>query len=268
MALDEAADLIVTEEPLLLYSSPKVQVYHGTMKQVIEYLPRSGPADSIADVVITDPPYTDHVHKNIRSVNTSDAGKPRVRKWTPGFEALAGFEHVPLLLGAGARWVLSFCALESFGDYREAAGKDWKGGGCYVRSGIWRKKQAAPQLSGDRPANSCEGIAIMHHRPHEGRIRWNGHGRHAYWLLDEVPDHFVHGRERVEKRHPAQKPASLMNELVGLFSEPDETIFDPYCGSGATGAAALELGRKIILADQDLQWAEFSAARMKELESR
>lgn len=287
MALSEDLQIDVTdlgfyEIPVRLYESDRVAVYHGDMANVIRMLEDDG---TRADVVICDPPYTDHVQNNIRSVDTS--GPVRVRKWKPNFEALKGFEHVPLLLGAAKRWCLAFCALESFGDYRASSGGDWKKKGSYVRSGVWRKKQAAPQLSGDRPANSCEGIAIMHHRPHEGRIHWNGHGKHAYWLIeddagsalssdgpytgtfeDEIPDHFVHGRERAEKRHPTQKPHSLMLELVSLFSDPEELILDPYCGSGATGAAALELGRRVILADNDLEWATFTAERMKELEGK
>lgn len=276
MALSEDLQIDVTdlgfyEIPVRLYEGDRVVVYHGDMANVICMLEDDG---TRADVVICDPPYTDHVQSNIRSVDTS--GPVRVRKWKPNFEALKGFEHVPLLLGAAKRWCLAFCALESFGDYRNSSGGDWKKKGSYVRSGIWRKKQAAPQLSGDRPANSCEGIAIMHHRPHEGRIHWNGHGKHAYWneqLLgnegsSEVPDHFVHGRERAEKRHPTQKPHSLMVELVSLFSDEGELVLDPYCGSGATGAAALELGRRVILADNDLEWATFTAERMKELEGK
>jgi DNA modification methylase len=191
------------------------------------------------------------------------------------------------LLDVSKRWVLAFCALEQFDDYREAAGGHWKQKGAYVRSGIWRKQQAAPQLSGDRPANSCEGIAVMHARPAE-RMRWNGRGKHAYWRLegewaeaeggaavflprDEL---FVdHGRERAEKRHPAQKPEALMRELVELFSDPDEWVGDFYCGSGSTGVAALKAGRRVFLADTTPDhpegadyWAKQAAARIAEVE--
>lgn len=251
-----------------LYQGNAVHVYHADAADLMVSL-----GSKAVDLVITDPPYTEHVHANIRSVNTSDKSKPRVKVWTPGFAALENFEHVPLALEVAKRWVLMFCALESFADYREASGKDWKGGGCYVRSGIWRKQQAAPQLSGDRPANSCEGIAVMHPRISEGRLQWNGRGKHAYWdvsreTLDEpIPDIFVHGRDRSEKRHPSQKPASLIEQLVDLFSNPGEVILDPYCGSGSTGAACLKLGRACVLADSDLGWAQYAADRMRYLES-
>jgi site-specific DNA-methyltransferase (adenine-specific) len=260
---------------VILYESERAIVFHGSCVDVCAALgPRA------VGVVVTDPPYTEHVHKNIRSCNTT--GPVKVKAWEPGFDALADFDHVPALLGVTQRWVLSFCALESFDDYRKAAYGHWKTGGSYVRSGIWRKKQAAPQLSGDRPANSCEGIAVMHARPSDAaRMHWNGHGKHAYWVtegrwfpLDDGPAIWIpadelfveHGRERAEKRHPAQKPESLMVELVELFSDEGEWILDPYCGSGATGVAALKTGRRVILADQSKDWARFAAEKMAAVE--
>ena len=96
-------------------------------------------------------------------------------------------------------------------------------------------------------------------------MRWNGRGKHAYWVHAEDQVFLEHGRERAEKRHPAQKPDPLMRELVSLFSDEGEVVFDPYAGSGATGAAALALGRQVVLADSDLAWAESCAERMQRL---
>lgn len=262
-------DVKVDFKPELLLDHPRAIVWHADWRDVVNYPDQ---ADPVVDVTITDPPYTAHVHANIRSCTTN--GTLKVRPWEPGFEPLTGFDHVPHLLKLSRRWVLCFSALETFGEYLESAGGYWKQNGCYVRSGIWRKKQAAPQLSGDRPANSCEGIAIMHHRPHVGRLQWNGRGKHAYWAVEGdaesfvgegnigVPDHFDFGRDRAQKRHPAQKPKQLCDELVKLFSKPGEVVFDPYAGSGAIGAAAIEADRKVILIDADRQWAEHCAERM------
>ncbi len=38
-------------------------------------------------------------------------------------------------------------------------------------------------------------------------------------------------------------------------------MFDPYCGSGALGFAALERGATVVLVDSDLQWAQYCAER-------
>lgn len=46
-----------------------------------------------------------------------------------------------------------------------------------------------------------------------------------------------------ESAHPTTKPQSWMRPLVEIFSEPGETILDPYMGSGSTMLAAQSLGR-------------------------
>lgn len=44
--------------------------------------------------------------------------------------------------------------------------------------------------------------------------------------------------------HPSQKPIQLLSELVKQTAA--ETILDPFMGSGSTGVAAVNLGRKFI----------------------
>lgn len=44
--------------------------------------------------------------------------------------------------------------------------------------------------------------------------------------------------------HPQQKPVDLMKWLIATYTRPGELVVDPYAGSGATGIAAEELGRK------------------------
>ena len=46
--------------------------------------------------------------------------------------------------------------------------------------------------------------------------------------------------------HTTQKPEPLMVELVTLFTDPGETILDPFMGSGTTGVAATLCGRAFL----------------------
>lgn len=59
-----------------------------------------------------------------------------------------------------------------------------------------------------------------------------------------------------------QKPVALMRELVGLFTDPGETIADPYMGSGTTGVAAIALGRKFIGIEQAQKHVATAHARL------
>lgn len=43
--------------------------------------------------------------------------------------------------------------------------------------------------------------------------------------------------------HPFEKPLSLMERLVMIYTNPGDVIFDPFCGSGTTLKAADNCGR-------------------------
>ena len=47
-------------------------------------------------------------------------------------------------------------------------------------------------------------------------------------------------------KHPCPKPELFMRWLVNKGSLPDETVLDPFMGSGTTGVACMNLGRKFI----------------------
>jgi DNA modification methylase len=52
-----------------------------------------------------------------------------------------------------------------------------------------------------------------------------------------------------DRVHPTQKPVELLKELVEISSREGEVVLDPFAGSGSTGVAALQAGRKTILCE-------------------
>ena len=46
--------------------------------------------------------------------------------------------------------------------------------------------------------------------------------------------------------HPVAKPFEWMNRLVSLATTNDQTVCDPFMGSGTTGVACATLRRKFI----------------------
>ena len=160
------------------------------------------------------------------------------------FEALPDVEFTASLWEWAARWCVVFCSIEMLGAYRERAGEAW------VRGGIWRRPDGAPQISGDRPGQPGEGIAILHR---EGRKRWNGGGHHAFYEVGTVKHNRV---------HPTQKPEQLLTKLVEDFTDPNDLILDPFAGSGTTGVAAKRLGRRCILIEREEKYCEIAARRL------
>lgn len=62
--------------------------------------------------------------------------------------------------------------------------------------------------------------------------------------------------------HPAEKPLNLLKSLI---QNCGDVIFDPFMGSGSTGVAALQAGKKFIGAEIEPDY--FEAARSKIYES-
>ncbi|WP_295991637.1 site-specific DNA-methyltransferase [Rugamonas sp.] len=65
------------------------------------------------------------------------------------------------------------------------------------------------------------------------------------------------------KQHPTQKPISLMVWCCE-FLPPDITILDPYMGSGTTGVAAIQTGRKFIGIERDPKYFEIACRRIEQ----
>lgn len=63
--------------------------------------------------------------------------------------------------------------------------------------------------------------------------------------------------------HPAQKPVPLLKELVELVTKPDGLVLDPFTGSGTTGIAALQAGRRFLGIEADDQWHALAAERLQ-----
>ena len=63
--------------------------------------------------------------------------------------------------------------------------------------------------------------------------------------------------------HPAQKPLSVIKPLILMTTKPDDLVLDPMCGSGTTGEACLQLGRRAILCDESEEWIAVTEERVK-----
>ena len=62
--------------------------------------------------------------------------------------------------------------------------------------------------------------------------------------------------------HPAQMSLRLCKDLVFSFHAPDLAILDPFMGSGTTGVACANLGRKFIGIEKEPKYFEIACERI------
>lgn len=233
---------------------------HGDARRVLASLP----PDSV-DHVITDPPYSRSLYSRTRTnkgTGMRKSGTPYAKSEGAAHTSalkLAGLaigaveDIIPWaaaeLLRVPRRWVIVFHDCETEG-WRQRFGN------AYVRTGAWVKTDPMPQVSGDRPGQGFEPCTISH--PRGGRMRWNGGGRAAVWRHGTAK-----GLERRGNPHPCPKPLALMRDLVEQFTNVGDLVIDPFAGSGSTGVACLQLGRRFIGVEKDARFAKYATYRLK-----
>ena|SRR3990167_6200649 len=210
-----------------------------------------GMSDLSVDAVITDPPYDERTHSGaVTERETTVQGGIGNLVNGLNFTHLINHDYlVREFLRISKHWCLAFCTFEDMRLYRDEA---WKQS-AWVRAGVWDRVNPAPQFTGDRPSQACDGIAIFHN-PNQKK-QWNGGGHSAIWRA---------GVEFGRKEHPTQKPLKLMRKLIADFTNPGDVVFDPFMGSGATGVACMELGRNFIGCELLQEYFKIAERRLDE----
>ena len=107
---------------------------------------------------------------------------------------------------------------------------------------VWDK------LNGDNDFADCELCWTNWHKAvRRLQWRWNGMIRQ--------------GNE--ERYHPTQKPIGVMKWVIELCPK-SETILDPFMGSGTTGVAAIQMGRKFIGIEREPKYFDIACKRIEQ----
>jgi site-specific DNA-methyltransferase (adenine-specific) len=63
--------------------------------------------------------------------------------------------------------------------------------------------------------------------------------------------------------HPTQKPVALIEDLVKTYTNPGDTVLDFTMGSGSTGVACVNTGRKFIGIERDTNYFAVAQSRIR-----
>lgn len=69
---------------------------------------------------------------------------------------------------------------------------------------------------------------------------------------------------KAKKVHPTQKPVNLLEYLIKTYTNENEIILDFTMGSGSTGVACMNIGRKFIGVELEDKYFDIACERIKE----
>ena len=204
------------------YQDDAVTLYHGDCREIVPTLGKF-------DLLLTDPPY---------GMDYKPERKPKGGKWTNHHkEAIHGDNedfNAAEFIGLASKHVIW--------------GANWfcntvpKSGGWL----IWDKRRLGT-VNPDFIASDCE----LAWSDLMGRTKVFSHLWAGLTRDSEIGEHY----------HPTQKPLALMAWCICLAGDV-ETILDPFAGSGTTGRAAKDLGRKCTMIEREERYCEIAAKRM------
>ena len=108
--------------------------------------------------------------------------------------------------------------------------------------------------------------APVGHNPHPlGRVCANQlrtaplqDGYDKFFMIPKVRQH-----KEAFNHHPTLKPVALMEHLVNLVSFEEQTVLDPFAGSGSTGVAALQRKRHFVGYEKDSTYYDIMNKRLR-----
>ena len=86
-------------------------------------------------------------------------------------------------------------------------------------------------------------------------------GELIWTSLDAVVREFTKPNKGLANEHPTQKPVDVMQWCIAQAGDV-QTILDPFAGSGTTGVAAKNLGKRAVLIEQEERYCEIAARRL------
>ena len=205
------------------------------------------------DHIIGDPPYEASLHaaKAHMSSLRKDAG-PELK--VIDFECIDPIRErfVELSAGLCSGWFIAFCTIEGARPWADCINTSTM---KYKRACVWVKPDSTPQLNGQGPAQGAEIFVTAW--AGTGHAKWNAGGKRGVYR------HLVNNPER-SGLHPTEKPRRLMSEILGDFTNINDSILDPFMGSGTTGVAAVQMGRDFIGIEREPRYFDIACKRIED----
>lgn len=148
--------------------------------------------------------------------------------------------------------------------------------GYFTKSVItWAKITSLPEPQNSRVSRNLEYVlhlstrrAPKFDRGAYRRLETNLGGRNTLYEADKLSDVWVLPVSTGRDGHGAQFPLALPGRCIGISTDPNDLVLDPFIGSGNTAVAALALGRRVVGVDVSQQYLDVAEAKIHQLQQR
>ena len=241
-----------------------IQLFKGDCLEVMKLIP-----DGSVDAIITDPPYGTTACK-WDSVIPFDLMWEQLNRVIKPNGAIVLFGSEPFS---------SALRLSNIKAYKY----DW----------IWEKpNRSNPFMCNNQPLNNIENISVFYKKLSSynpqmsdaknykrkasnkiietigsaNDVDYGSSKRYPMRILKySKPSQVGSNTERKKNKfHPTQKPVELMEYLIKTYTNPLETVLDFTMGSGSTGVAAVNTGRRFIGIEMEGKYFEIAEQRLNE----
>lgn len=134
----------------------------------------------------------------------------------------------------------------------------------------WFKPNAMPNFRGTRLKNDVE-FVIWAKYSEKSKYTFNHHAMKRYNDAKQLGSVWkikvCGGAERLRgadgrKLHSTQKPEALLERIILASSLPEDTVLDPFVGTGTTAAVAKRMRRHWLGIEQEAKYIEAARARV------
>lgn len=219
----------------------EIKLMQGDCLELMKKIP-----DGSVDMVLTDPPYNISKKNNFKSMNRSglDFGD-----WDKGFDLFSYIDECKRLLKKDGCLIVfnGWRNLGAIADYAEKLG--------FITKDMIRLEKANPMpRNRDRRYVTDYECAIWFVMPK------------AKWTFNRQDEKYQRPKfvKAIDKGlHPTQKSLSLMADLLLIHSNENQTVLDPFMGSGTTGVACKNLNRNFIGIELDENYFNIAKDRIE-----
>ena len=232
-------------------------LFHGDFKEVLNMIPSCIIGTFEPTLIVTDPPYSfastgGGLYKNSESMEKIQkmgtdkfdfsANIPRLLNWQ---------EHHAYFVNG-----YFFCNKDLVYDYLNIA----RGMKEYSSDILILDRKVAPPAHNNHYVSHIEYAMFLRKPgratkpPFNGYLDlWKGMYRKVFeWTGIKATD------------HANEKPVALMKQYIEISSKPGDIVIDPFMGSGTTGVAAKDCGRKFIGIEKDFESVKLAVARFSQ----